>query len=200
MQVLDGAVLRFQNARGEEGVREAWPGSTAGTSTQEVLPWEGLRAIPWCVHPQSPRGPSLRAGCLRSPCWPGPQSPAWPQQRPLSTSPTLSVTSPRLGGRGRRPSSKQGLCQVRSGLLAPGHRGLICPFLAVPSDGDSLAQGSATDHHRCTREQMLSLCSEVPRGEAFPAPATQATVCLPLLPWPLPAHLSVQADGNCGLG
>ena len=127
---------------------------------------------PVCVHPQTLRGPSLGAGFLRSPHWPGPQSQAWPHQGPLSTSPTISVTSPRSGGRGTRPSSGQGLCQVRSGLPAPGHRGLVCPFPAAPSDQDSPAQGNTADHHRCSREQMLSLSQEVPLREAFLVPAT----------------------------
>ena len=51
------------------------------------------------------------------------------------------MTSLRSGGRGTRPSPGQGLCQVWSGLLAPGHWGLICPFLAVPSDQDSPPRG-----------------------------------------------------------
>ena len=127
---------------------------------------------PVCVHPQTLRGPSLGARFLRSPHWPGPQSQAWPHQGPLSTSPTISVTSPRSGGRGTRPSSGQGLCQVRSGLPAPGHRGLVCPFPAAPSDQDSPAQGNTADHHRCSREQMLSLSQEVSLREAFLVPAT----------------------------
>ena len=120
-------------------------------------------------------------------------------QSPLSTSPTLSVTSPRSEGRETRPGSRQGVCQV-SGLPAPGHQGLVCPFPAAPNDRDSPAQGNATHHHGNTREQTPRLRPEVPPREAFPAPTTQATTDLLLLLWLLPAHLSVQADGSCGLG
>jgi len=166
---------------------------------------------PVCVHPQTLRGPSLGAGFLRSPHWPGPQSQAWPHQGPLSTSPTISVTSPRSGGRGTRPSSGQGLCQVRSGLPAPGHRGLVCPFPAAPSDQDSPAQGNTADHHRCSREQMLSLSQEVPLREAFLVPATGhhgpaspisglfqlILVSRQMEPWP---QLRGQAAAGSGLG